>query len=108
MLERKRLLKVKEQLVRDGQRVFIYEQPATGDVFTIIDPRCSSTSSNRSSATWRPARTRTESAGAAGASESAAGVPHTEAIARSQSQLSAIYDIRSTIYDWLRRRAPQS
>jgi hypothetical protein len=38
MLERKRLLKVKEQLVRDGQRVFIYEQPATGDVFTIIDP----------------------------------------------------------------------
>ena len=38
MLERKRLLKVKEQMVRDGQRVFIYEQPATGDVFTIIDP----------------------------------------------------------------------
>jgi hypothetical protein len=38
MLERKRLLKVKEQLTRDGHRVFIYEQPATGDVFTIIDP----------------------------------------------------------------------
>ena len=38
MLERKRLLKVKEQVVRDGQRVFIYEQPKTGDVFTIIDP----------------------------------------------------------------------
>lgn len=38
MLERKRGLKVKEQLVRDGQRVFIYEQPGTGDVFTIIDP----------------------------------------------------------------------
>jgi hypothetical protein len=38
MLERKRLLKIKEQLVRDGQRVFIYEQPRTGDVFTIIDP----------------------------------------------------------------------
>ena len=38
MLERKRLLKVKQQLVRDGQRMFIYEQPATGDVFTIIDP----------------------------------------------------------------------
>ena len=38
MLERKRLLKIKEQIVRDGQRVFIYEQPATGDVFTIIDP----------------------------------------------------------------------
>jgi hypothetical protein len=38
MLERKRLLKVKEQLVRDGRRVFIYEQPKTGDLFTIIDP----------------------------------------------------------------------
>jgi hypothetical protein len=38
MLERKRLLKVKEQLTRDGQRVFIYEQLGTGDVFTIIDP----------------------------------------------------------------------
>ncbi len=38
MLERKRLLKVKEQVVREGQRVFIYEQPATGDAFTIIDP----------------------------------------------------------------------
>jgi hypothetical protein len=38
MLERKRLLKVKEQLVRNGNRVFIYEQPRTGDLFTIIDP----------------------------------------------------------------------
>jgi len=38
MLERKRLLKVKEQIVRDGQRVFIYEQPKTGDIFTIPDP----------------------------------------------------------------------
>lgn len=38
MLERKRLLKVKEQLKRDGQRVFIYEHPKTGDLFTIIDP----------------------------------------------------------------------
>jgi hypothetical protein len=38
MLERKRLLKVKEQIQRDGQRVFIYEQPGTGDLFTIIDP----------------------------------------------------------------------
>jgi len=38
MLERKRLLKVKEQLMRDGKRVFIYEQPRTGDIFTIIDP----------------------------------------------------------------------
>jgi hypothetical protein len=38
MLERKRLLKIKEQMRRDGQRVFIYEQPGTGDLFTIIDP----------------------------------------------------------------------
>jgi hypothetical protein len=38
MLERKRVLKVKEQLIRDGRRVFIYEQPATGDLFTIADP----------------------------------------------------------------------
>jgi len=38
MLERKRLLKVKEQIVRDGQRTFIYEHPKTGDVFTIPDP----------------------------------------------------------------------
>ena len=38
MLERKRLLKVKEQLQRDGRRVFIYEQPKTGDLFTITDP----------------------------------------------------------------------
>ena len=38
MLERKRILKVKEQIIRDGRRVFIYEQPKTGDVFTIADP----------------------------------------------------------------------
>jgi len=38
MLERKRVLKVKEQIVRDGSRTFIYEQPKTGDVFTIADP----------------------------------------------------------------------
>jgi hypothetical protein len=38
MLERKRILKVKEQLKREGQRVFIYEQPKTGDLFTIADP----------------------------------------------------------------------
>jgi len=38
MLERKRILKVKEQIVRDGQRVFVYEQPKTGDIFTIADP----------------------------------------------------------------------
>lgn len=38
MLERKRLLKIREQFHRDGQRVFIYEQPKTGDVFSITDP----------------------------------------------------------------------
>ena len=38
MLERKRLLKVQSQIVRDGIRVFVYEQPKTGDVFTIVDP----------------------------------------------------------------------
>ena len=38
MLERKRILKVKEQIIRDGRRTFIYEQPRTGDVFTIADP----------------------------------------------------------------------
>jgi hypothetical protein len=38
MLERRRLLKVKEQFVRDDRRVFIYEQPGTGDLFTIVDP----------------------------------------------------------------------
>jgi hypothetical protein len=38
MLERRRILKVKEQFQRDGARVFIYEQPKTGDVFTITDP----------------------------------------------------------------------
>jgi len=38
MLERKRLLKVKEQFTRDGHRVYIYEHPKTGDVFAITDP----------------------------------------------------------------------
>ncbi len=38
MLERKRVLKVKEQILRDGKRTFIYEQPRTGDIFTIADP----------------------------------------------------------------------
>ena len=38
MLERKRILKVKEQFKRDGQRIFIYEHPKTGDIFTIADP----------------------------------------------------------------------
>jgi hypothetical protein len=39
MLERKRLLKVKEQIKREGgQRIFVYEHPKTGDIFTIPDP----------------------------------------------------------------------
>ena len=38
MLERKRLLKVKEQLKEETGRVFVYEQPKTGDLFTIPDP----------------------------------------------------------------------
>ena len=38
MLERKRMLKVKEQLSRDGKRIFIYEHPKSGDLFTITDP----------------------------------------------------------------------
>jgi hypothetical protein len=38
MLERKRILKVKEQIRQEGRRVFIYEQSKTGDIFTIADP----------------------------------------------------------------------
>lgn len=38
MLERKRILKVKEQIRTEGKRIFIYEHPKTGDVFTIPDP----------------------------------------------------------------------
>ncbi len=38
MLERKRLLKVREQVLSENGRVFVYEQPKTGDVFTIPDP----------------------------------------------------------------------
>jgi hypothetical protein len=38
MLERKRLLKIKEQLVREGRRLFVYEEPKSGDVFSIVDP----------------------------------------------------------------------
>jgi hypothetical protein len=38
MLERKRILKVKEQIKREAQRLFVYEHPKTGDVFTIPDP----------------------------------------------------------------------
>lgn len=38
MLERKKILKVKAQVRENGVRVFVYEQPKTGDVFTIPDP----------------------------------------------------------------------
>jgi hypothetical protein len=38
MLERKRILKVREQIQRDGRRTFLYEHARTGDLFTIADP----------------------------------------------------------------------
>ena len=38
MLERKRLLRVKEQLRQGNTRTFIYEHPKSGDIFTIPDP----------------------------------------------------------------------
>jgi hypothetical protein len=38
MLERKRLLKVKDQVRRDGRKTLIYEQPKTGEVLAITDP----------------------------------------------------------------------
>lgn len=38
MLERKRIIKVKDQVHEDGRRIFIYEHPKTGDVFSIPDP----------------------------------------------------------------------
>jgi hypothetical protein len=38
MLERKRLLKVREQTLRDGRRTFLYEHAQTGDLFAITDP----------------------------------------------------------------------
>ena len=39
MLERKRILKVKEQLKHEGNRVFLYEHTKTGDLFAITDPK---------------------------------------------------------------------
>ena len=38
MLERKRILKVREELHEADGRVFVYEQPKSGDIFTIPDP----------------------------------------------------------------------
>lgn len=38
MLERKRILKIRQQWVQDGRRVFIYELARTGEVFSVPDP----------------------------------------------------------------------
>ena len=38
MLERKRLLKIKAQIVENDRRTFIYEHARTGDLFNIPDP----------------------------------------------------------------------
>lgn len=38
MLERKRLLKAREQFVQNGRRIFVYEVPRTGEVLTVPDP----------------------------------------------------------------------
>ncbi len=38
MLERKRIFKVKGQVVKDQQRIFLYEHSKTGDLFQIPDP----------------------------------------------------------------------
>ena len=38
MLERKRLLKTREQIRQQGRRTIVYEMPATGEIFTIPDP----------------------------------------------------------------------
>lgn len=38
MLERKRILRNREQLRQDGRRVFVYELPRTGEIFSLPDP----------------------------------------------------------------------
>jgi hypothetical protein len=38
MLERKRVLRVKAQSREGGRRLFVYEHPKSGDLFTIADP----------------------------------------------------------------------
>lgn len=38
MLERKRILRIREQLKREGRRTFVYEMPRTGELFTVDDP----------------------------------------------------------------------
>ena len=55
MLERKRLLKIKEQVVRDGHRVFIYDDATPGRAISsrLWIPRCNLTNWSRCSGTWR-------------------------------------------------------
>lgn len=38
MLERKRILKLRESFRQNGARVFVYEHPRTGEVFTLPEP----------------------------------------------------------------------
>lgn len=38
MLERKKILKVRQQIRQDGRRTIVYEMPRSGDVFVITDP----------------------------------------------------------------------
>lgn len=38
MLERKRILRVKGQSRDNGRRIFVYEHPKSGDLFSIADP----------------------------------------------------------------------
>ncbi|MGC8743776.1 MAG: hypothetical protein ACP5T0_07855 [Verrucomicrobiia bacterium] len=42
MLERKRILKVKQELNNDGKRTFVYEHSKTAEVFSITDPKIDS------------------------------------------------------------------
>ncbi|MBI3881849.1 MAG: hypothetical protein HY301_17520 [Verrucomicrobia bacterium] len=39
MLERKRILKVRDQLRQEGKRFFVYEHAGNGDAYTILDPQ---------------------------------------------------------------------
>lgn len=38
MLERKRILKLRESFRQNGTRLFVYEHPRTGEVFTLLEP----------------------------------------------------------------------
>jgi hypothetical protein len=38
MLERKRVLKAREQIRANGKRTFVYEEPKTGEMFVVVDP----------------------------------------------------------------------